>query len=145
MSTPSLHWLSATGEEQIFPITRDETIIGRKGDADIVLGNQNISRHHAKIVADGDSLTLVDLGSTHGTFVNSQPVERHPLRDGDLIEFGKDRIELHYFTGDGRILKKDKVDTTKVFERSLNDLGKLLPSDFSDLEKISCVLDFQYQ
>src|SRR5689334_16001176 len=92
MSTPSLHWLSAIGEEQIYPITARETLIGRKGDADIVLSNPNVSRHHAKIVISDEGVVLMDLGSTHGTFVNGQRVDRQLLNDGDQVELGKDRV-----------------------------------------------------
>jgi serine phosphatase RsbU (regulator of sigma subunit) len=145
MATPSLHWLSASGEEQTYPISAAETLIGRKSDADIVLGNPNVSRHHAKVLLSNDGVFVQDLGSTHGTFVNGQRIERQRLTDGDRLELGKDRVELHFFTGDGSIQKKSKFDTTEVFQKSLTDLGRLLPSDFSDLEKISCVLDFQYQ
>jgi len=146
MATPSLHWLSAGGEEQTYPITAAETLIGRKSDADIVLGNPNVSRHHAKVFVSNDGLFVQDLGSTHGTFVNGQRVaERQRLTDGDRLELGKDHVELYFFTSDGTIQKKSKHDTTEVFQKSLTDLGRLLPSDFSDLEKISCVLDFQYQ
>src|SRR5262249_358941 len=42
-------------------------------------------------------------------------------------------------------LKPHVPDTTQIFERSFIDLGAMLPSEVSDLEKISCILDFQYQ
>ncbi len=145
MPTPSLHWLSASGEEQTYPITFPETIIGRKSDADIVFSNPNISRHHAKVVTSDEGALVLDLGSTHGTFVNGERVEKQFLKDGDRLELGKDRVEIRFFTGNGRIDSQSRFDTTEVFQKSLTDLGRLLPSNFSDLEKISCVLDFQYQ
>jgi sigma-B regulation protein RsbU (phosphoserine phosphatase) len=142
---PTLHWISNSGEEQIFPLTAAETLIGRKSDADIVQANVHVSRHHAKIIHSDTGTVLLDLGSTHGTFVNGERVERHVLLDGDRIELGKDRVELQFFTSNGRMQKKSKFDSTQMFQKSLTDLGKLLPSSFSDLEKISCVLDLQYQ
>jgi serine phosphatase RsbU (regulator of sigma subunit) len=145
MATPSLHWLSAIGEEQVYPLGAKETLIGRKGDTDIVLNNPNISRHHAKVIVSDDAITVVDLDSTHGTFINGIKIERQLLNDGDRIELGKDRVPLTFFTGSGSIRSKSRFDTTEVFERSLADLGRLLPSDLSDLEKISYLLDFQYQ
>jgi pSer/pThr/pTyr-binding forkhead associated (FHA) protein len=145
MATPSLHWLSGIGEEQIYPITAKETLIGRKGDTDIVLNNPNISRHHAKVILSEQGISVVDLESTHGTYINGIKIERQLLNDGDRIELGKDRVPLTFFTGPGTIRPKSKFETTEVFEKSLADLGRLLPSDLSDLEKISYVLDFQYQ
>jgi len=145
MGIPSLHWLSGIGEEQVYPLTAPETIIGRKGDTDIVLNNPNISRHHAKVILSSEGVTLIDLESTHGTFVNGSKIERQLLNDGDRIELGKDRVPLTFFTGDGTLRPTSRFETTEVFEKSLADLGRLLPSDLSDLEKISCVLDIQYQ
>jgi sigma-B regulation protein RsbU (phosphoserine phosphatase) len=145
MSTPQLYWLGPDGQENILPLVASEILIGRKGDADVVLNNQHVSRHHAKLVKTAEGYLLQDLGSTHGTFVNESRVERYALKHGDKISLGKDRIDLHYFVGEPKPLKPTKSDTTQIFERSLIDLGVVLPSGSSDLEKISCILDFQYQ
>src|SRR3989440_2733430 len=145
MSTPQLYWLGPDGQENILPLVAPEVLIGRKGDADVVLNNQHISRHHAKIVKAPEGYFLQDLGSTHGTFVNEARVEQHILKHGDKISLGKDHIDLHYFIGDAKPSKGPKADTTQIFERSLIDLGLALPSNYSDLEKISCILDFQCQ
>ena len=145
MSKPQLYWLGPDGQENILPLAAPEVLIGRKGDADVVLNNQHISRHHAKLVKTPEGYLLQDLGSTHGTFVNDSRIEQHPLKHGDKISLGKDRLDLHYFIGDSKPMKGSKADTTQIFERSLIDLGLALPSSYSDLEKISCILDFQYQ
>jgi serine phosphatase RsbU (regulator of sigma subunit) len=110
-----------------------------------VLNNQHVSRHHAKLIKTSDGYSLQDLGSTHGTFVNESRVEQQVLKHGDKISLGKDKIDLHYFVGEQKPVKSSKSDTTQIFERSLMDLGVVLPSTSSDLEKISCILDFQYQ
>jgi len=144
-STPQLYWVGPDGQENCLPLEAGEILIGRKGDADVVLNNQHVSRHHAKLVKTADGYFLQDLGSTHGTFVNETRVEQHALRHGDKISLGKDRIDLHYIIGEVKPSKPGRADTTKIFERSLIDLGVVLPSEVSDLEKISCILDFQYQ
>jgi phosphoserine phosphatase RsbU/P len=146
MSKPQLYWLGPDGQENNFPLVSSEILIGRKSDADVVLNNQHVSRHHAKLIKTDEGYTLQDLGSTHGTFVNESRVEQKLLKHGDKISLGKDRIDLHYFTGESKPAKPvTKTDTTQIFERSLMDLGVVLPSGSSDLEKISCILDFQYQ
>jgi len=146
MSKPQLYWLGPDGQENNFPLVASEVLIGRKSDADVVLNNQHVSRHHAKLVKTDEGYTLQDLGSTHGTFVNESRVEQKLLKHGDKISLGKDRIDLHYFTVESKPAKPvTKTDTTQIFERSLIDLGVVLPSGSSDLEKISCILDFQYQ
>jgi len=146
MSKPQLYWLGPDGQENSFPLIAPEILIGRKSDADVVLNNQHVSRHHAKLVKTAEGYALQDLGSTHGTFVNESRVENKALKHGDKISLGKDRIDLHYFTSESKPTKSvPKTDTTQIFERSLMDLGVVLPSGSSDLEKISCILDFQYQ
>src|SRR5262249_46680303 len=118
MATPSLHWLSATGEEQIYPLAARETLIGRKGDTDIVLNNPNVSRHHAKVILADEGATVIDLESTHGAFINGVKVARQLLNDGDQIELGKDRVPLTFFKEEGSIRPRSKFETTQVFEKS---------------------------
>ena len=144
-STPQLYWVGPDRQENLLPLVASEILIGRKGDADVVLNNQHVSRHHAKLVKTPDGYFLQDLASTHGTFVNEARIEQHVLRHGDRISLGKDRIDLHYIVGDAKPSRQGQSDTTKIFERSLIELGVVLPSEVSDLEKISCILDFQYQ
>src|SRR5262245_6074000 len=144
MTSPRFQWRAPDGKEQIFLISANEVLIGRKRDADIVIPNQHVSRLHAKVVTLQEGHQLVDLGSTYGTFVNSQRVERQLLANGDRITFGKDEVEFRYFTEAATEPRRD-ADTTRIVQKSFRDLGRVLPSDASDLEKILCVLDFQYQ
>lgn len=62
-------------------------LIGRGNDCDIVVNDRQVSRHHAKIVRDGDGYKLVDLNSKNGTFLNGQQLvgETHVLKDGDQV------------------------------------------------------------
>jgi phosphoserine phosphatase RsbU/P len=145
MTTPRLFWVGPDGQENALPLEAAEVLIGRKGDADVVLNNQHVSRHHAKLVKSTDGYAIQDMQSTHGTFVNDSRIENQVLKHGDKICLGKDRIELHYVIGNAKPMKAAKTDTTQIFEKSLMDLGVVLPSSFSDLEKVSCILDFQYR
>src|SRR5437667_414133 len=125
MSTPQLYWLGEDGEEKILPLVASEIRIGRKGDADIVLNNQHVSRNHAKLIKTAEGYLLQDgwepeKPSTHGTFVNEAQIKQYLLKHGDRILLGKDRIELQYFVGELK-QKSPKADTTQIFERSLID------------------------
>ena len=65
--------------------------IGAAEDNDFRIGISGVSRHHARIVKDGDSYFLEDAGSTNGTFLNGQRVSaRERLRHLDVITLGRD-------------------------------------------------------
>jgi diguanylate cyclase (GGDEF)-like protein len=62
--------------------------LGRHPDSEIWIGDDGVSRRHARIVENAAGHVLEDLASANGTFVNGVRVERHQLRDGDLIQLG---------------------------------------------------------
>jgi len=62
--------------------------VGRQQDCDVWLDDGGISRRHAQIAPGGGGYVLEDLQSANGTFVHGQRVERHTLKDGDVIQFG---------------------------------------------------------
>jgi pSer/pThr/pTyr-binding forkhead associated (FHA) protein len=66
--------------------------IGRAPGADFILDKPLVSRLHCRIEAHADSLEVVDLSSTNGTFVNDRRVTRAPLAIGDRLRVG--RVEL---------------------------------------------------
>jgi myosin heavy subunit len=63
--------------------------IGSSSDNDIQIKSEFISRHHVEIVSSSRDSILRDLGSTNGTYVNSNRIKRHALRHGDSITIGK--------------------------------------------------------
>ncbi len=65
------------------------TVAGRTEDADIFLGDVTVSRHHARFTVDDEGLTVEDLGSTNGTYVNLQRLDRARLNPGDEVIIGK--------------------------------------------------------
>ena len=68
-------------------------VLGRSRDADVVLDDPNVSRHHAEIRPSGASWTVNDLGSTNGIKVNGRRVEGpQSLKPGDVIELGTSRV-----------------------------------------------------
>lgn len=65
--------------------------IGRAQDNTLVVSDMRASSHHAEIRPEGQYYSLVDLGSTNGTFVNEQQVYSgapRPLQSGDTIRIG---------------------------------------------------------
>jgi diguanylate cyclase (GGDEF)-like protein len=64
------------------------TLIGRGRDADIRIQGDGISRQHARMKVGPDGVEIEDLGSTNGSFVNGERIERAKLEDGDKIQLG---------------------------------------------------------
>ena len=140
MNVPRFKWKAPDGKYQEYLIASPEIVIGRAGGVDLVLTSQHVSRRHAKLVAGPSGYDLHDLESTYGTFVNGQRVSQHPLVHGDKIVFGKGD-EFHYLVDSSE--PRQEIDTTRIVQKSFVDLGKVLPSEASDLEKILCILNFQ--
>jgi two-component system, cell cycle response regulator len=70
-------------------VISSSVLLGRGDDAGLILDEDGVSRHHAKVVLLSGNVCLVqDLGSTNGTYVNDVRVEAHPLEHGDRIRLG---------------------------------------------------------
>jgi len=76
------------GERRSFSMARDMTVIGRREDCDLRIPLGEVSRKHCRILRDGDSLKLEDLGSSNGTFLNGSRVQEALLSPGDTIQVG---------------------------------------------------------
>lgn len=78
-------------QRQEIKIRKSPFFIGKDaGKADGIIDEGEVSRVHAKIVADEDGVFLIDQESTNGTFVNGKrvvPWERHRLENGDIVGF----------------------------------------------------------
>jgi pSer/pThr/pTyr-binding forkhead associated (FHA) protein len=76
------------GERRSFSISRENTVIGRRQDCDLMIPLGEISRKHCRIVRDGDTLRIEDLGSSNGTFHNGRRIQEAVLSPGDTIQVG---------------------------------------------------------
>ena len=63
-------------------------LLGRSLRAHLCLDDTFASRRHCQLAVRDGVLTLEDLASANGTFLNGQKVERAEVRSGDLIEVG---------------------------------------------------------
>src|SRR4051794_13601728 len=75
--------------------------LGKVPSAHLKLDDETVSRMHAIIEVNGPGdVSIIDLGSTKGTFVNGQKVNKAKLQSGDTIVVGETRIELAIGVGD---------------------------------------------
>jgi len=70
------------------------TIAGRSADAAIFLPDVTVSREHVRFAVDNTSLSMSDLGSTNGTYVNGQRLVAGVLKEGDELMIGKFHLRV---------------------------------------------------
>lgn len=92
MSKLVLHLPNGTTRD--IKLDRDHITIGRRADNDICLPYPAVSAEHAVVITVLTDSFLQDLGSTNGTLVNGNRINKHFLMDHDTIDVG--RVQLVY-------------------------------------------------
>ncbi len=85
-----------SAEGRRYPVQRGVNTIGRQ-DADILLLHPTVSRLHARITVEENTVTLEDLGSTNNTRINDQKLAPNlpsPVPEGAMLRFGDVRLVL---------------------------------------------------
>ena len=72
-----------------FDIAEGIYFIGRGESSDIQVDEEEVSRKHCELRCHNKVVTLEDLGSTNGTFVNEQLISGQTLRDADQVKVGR--------------------------------------------------------
>ena len=77
-------------------VSRDSgvIIVGSHPDADLVLEDATVSRHHAELQLLPEGVNVVDLGSTNGTRVGKAKISRALVAPGATVQFGQTRVLL---------------------------------------------------
>ena len=69
-------------------LSQGENTLGRSEDCDVVIGHESLSRRHARLELSGDRVTLRDLGSTNGTFVDGREISEVTIAPGSSFKLG---------------------------------------------------------
>ena len=87
---PCLSMIGGSSTGVRLALRSEELVVGKDPDVGLVLVDRGISRRHAQIVRSRlGVVTLLDLGSTNGSFVNNRRVEQATLEPGDTVAFGR--------------------------------------------------------
>lgn len=91
-NSPYTILIKEKGKTQVeYTLETEKVVIGRVNSADIELGSKFISGKHCQLRIDGDKVTLEDMGSTNGTFVNNKKISKPTnITPGDVIQLGRD-------------------------------------------------------
>jgi hypothetical protein len=107
-AAPRFKLLTAAGEACL---SEGENLIGRAEDALVSIDSPKVSRHHARVVVEGPTATLEDLGSKNGTFLNGERVEAHAaLADGDEIRIGRNVARFRFVVVGERTVTEMSVE-----------------------------------
>ena len=91
----ALKFISGKYQGGEFPLKAEKNVvIGRSSELDMVLVEDMVSRKHAKITFAAGKITIEDLGSTNGTFVNGEKIKQARLKEGDRILIGTSILKL---------------------------------------------------
>ena len=90
-----------------FILDRPSHVVGRTGENDIILNHKSISRHHAKIVREGNRYVILDLESANGVRVGGVEGDRIELQSGDVIELGE--VRLRFLSGDSALYDEPRA------------------------------------
>ena len=106
-----------------------EVIVGRSWPADAVVDDASLSRKHARFAWSAEGVTVEDLESTNGTWVNGKRVKSLRVGPGDLIRLGDVTVSLHVvparavagIDGNDRfgVLLEEEVRRGRTFSRPL--------------------------
>jgi hypothetical protein len=66
----------------------ERLVIGRDPECDLSDTNTLLSRRHAEFIAAGNEVTVRDLGSRNGVFINGARVAESRVRPGDVVRIG---------------------------------------------------------
>lgn len=75
-------------------LNKKRTTLGRRPYNDVVLENLAVSGRHACLILDDQQVTIEDLDSTNGTYVNGRAVKKQVLQENDTIEIGHFKINF---------------------------------------------------
>jgi hypothetical protein len=87
-------------------LTKERTSIGRRPYNDVVIENLTVSGEHAALVKTGDQVTVEDLHSTNGTYIDGKAIKRQILQHGDVMDMGKFKVRF-------------EADDNDAFERTM--------------------------
>ena len=109
-------------------LTKERTTLGRRPYNDIVIENLAVSGEHAVLTLLGGKVSIEDLRSTNGTYVNGRAIQKQALLNGDLLDIGRYKIRFL----DTVIADEDDPSAAGV-KKALAHISEEVDSDYAKL------------
>jgi two-component system NtrC family sensor kinase len=114
---PSLYVIKGQDQGAFFDVDEGKISLGRDASNQIRLHDTEVSRRHAELSYDGSVCTIVDLGSSNGTYVNGQRVEKEcQLSSSDRVQLGG---TVMLYTDPAERTPEDLSDKVDIVPRGL--------------------------
>ena len=84
----NLVMFKADGTRRDFPLGKSKVVLGRINSCDLRIPLSSVSRQHCQIETRDARITVRDLGSSNGTFLNNDRVQEAALSAGDELVIG---------------------------------------------------------
>ena len=86
-------------KDHVLVLSEGENVIGRDPNCHVWLDVGGVSRRHARLVVEGDSVVVEDLGSKNGTSVAGSPIAgARPLQDGEMLQIGPAELQFRLWS-----------------------------------------------
>lgn len=83
--------------DQVFPIKRTVNLVGRGKDCTVTIIDPSVSRIHAKLTVErSGAITLEDLKSSNGSFVNDEKIDVATLNHQDRLRIGNVELVVEF-------------------------------------------------
>ena len=112
-------------------LTKERTTLGRRPYNDIVIENLAVSGEHAVLTISGGKVSIEDLRSTNGTYVNGRAIQKQDLLNGDLLDIGRYKIRFL-----GNVLMDSDAPVPSV-SKTLAHISEEPDSDYAKLSSPS--------
>ncbi len=113
---------------------RGRNAIGSDAGCEVCLPNSTVSRRHAVVTVTSAGIELEDLGSTNGTLLTSQRIERTQIAVGDIFVIGRVVVLLEE-------VADDDLEIGIVVPRESSDVSGSVAFDVGDLTETFSPLD----
>ena len=101
--------------DQIFPIKRTVNLVGRGKDCTVTIIDPSVSRIHAKLTVErSGAITLEDLKSSNGSFVNDEKIEVATLNHMDRLRIGNVELIVEFPEADERPAERAPISEEEM-------------------------------
>jgi pSer/pThr/pTyr-binding forkhead associated (FHA) protein len=125
-------WLEHEGQN--IELRRGTLMVGRSSGCHLVLEDSMVSRRHCELIVAEDSVTVKDLGSVNGLYVNARRLEGSlRLKEGDTIQIGQREFILRSLLRESVPITGDRL-MAETLHGQASDSGELSTLDGEESE-----------